>query len=122
MPLPVVRISLMTHACHELISTARIVRIGLMIGLAGCYFSAGSVRTWGAPDSGSADIDYPLAVFNYSSLQRLRDGADFLFQTADQQSRAEGIDPWIKSVLHDLNGIDRHRAEENRRSANFRNR
>ena len=109
MPLPVVRISLMTHACHELISTARIVRIGLMIGLAGCYFSAGSVRTWGAPDSGSADIDYPLAVFNYSSLQRLRDGADFLFQTADQQSRAEGIDPWIKSVLHDLNGIDRHR-------------
>ena len=69
--------------------------------------ATGWLSTARAQDDGSNEIDYPLVLINSASVQRLRNSAGFMFQTAQQQTKLDGLDPWMETTLKDLKGIDR---------------
>ena len=63
-----------------------------------------------AQDDRSNEIDYPLVLINSAGVQRLRNSAGFMFQTAQQQTKLDGLDPWMETTLKDLKGIDRDKS------------
>ncbi len=63
-----------------------------------------------AQGDSSGELDYPLVLINSASVQRLRDSAGFMFQAAQQQTKVDGLDPWMETTLKDLKGIDRERS------------
>ena len=62
-----------------------------------------------AEDDSSNEIDYPLVLINSASVQRLRNSAGYMFQSAQQEKKVDGLDPWMETTLKDLKGIDRER-------------
>ncbi|MEK6257468.1 MAG: hypothetical protein AABP62_02515 [Planctomycetota bacterium] len=94
------------RSCLSLRHTARFV---LTTALVWSCLATGGLSSVRAEDDGSNEIDYPLVLINSASVQRLRDSAGFMFQTAQQQKKVDGLDPWMESTLKDLKGIDRTR-------------
>ncbi|MBS0206704.1 MAG: hypothetical protein JSS49_27825 [Planctomycetes bacterium] len=62
-----------------------------------------------AADEESNTIDYPLVVINSASVQRLRDNARFMFETAERPEMVNVVDKWTETTLKELKGIDRTR-------------
>ncbi|MBC8116292.1 MAG: hypothetical protein H7062_18035 [Candidatus Saccharimonas sp.] len=94
------------RSCLSLRHTARFV---LTTALVWSCLATGGLSSVQAQDDQSNEIDYPLVLINSASVQRLRDSAGFMFQTAQQQKKVDGLDPWMESTLKDLKGIDRTR-------------
>jgi hypothetical protein len=62
-----------------------------------------------AADSSSSDIDYPLVVFNVASMQRLRDNAGLMFESAERADMTDVVDQWTVDTLKETKGLDRNR-------------
>lgn len=61
-----------------------------------------------AADSKS-DVDYPLVVINAASLQKLRDHAGLMFESADRVDMTDVVDKWTVETLKETKGLDRSR-------------
>ena len=85
----------------------RTLRFVLTTALVWSCLATGWPSTVRAQDDSSHEIDYPLVLINSASVQRLRNSAGFMFQTAQQQNKVDALDPWMESTLKDLKGIDR---------------
>jgi len=59
--------------------------------------------------SDSEELDYPLAVFNVASIQRLRDNAGTMFESAARGELTERVDEFMAGMLKETKGIDRNR-------------
>lgn len=82
------------------------LRIGLLAVVAiGLVTSSVAV----AADDQPTSIDYPLVVINSASVQRLRDNARFMFETAERPDMVDIVDKWTVTTLKELKGIDRTR-------------
>lgn len=62
-----------------------------------------------AADTPPDDLDYPLAVINVASYQRLRDNAGVMFASAERAEMTDRVDQWAAETLKDTKGIDRAR-------------
>ena len=60
-----------------------------------------------AADRASGEVDYPLIVVNAASIQRLRDNAGEMFESADRADMIEQVEQWMAGTLKDTKGIDR---------------
>ncbi len=60
-------------------------------------------------DDGSNDVDFPLLVVNVASLQRLRDNAGTMFESAERKEMTDVVDQWTADTLKETKGIDRSR-------------
>ena len=69
-------------------------------------FAMNDVR---AADSKATDVDYPLVVINVASLQKLRDHAGLMFETADRVDMTDVVDKWTVDTLKETKGFDRSR-------------
>jgi len=69
-------------------------------------FAMSDVR---AADSKATDADYPLVVINVASLQKLRDHAGLMFETADRVDMTDVVDKWTVDTLKETKGFDRSR-------------
>lgn len=56
-----------------------------------------------------SDTDYPLVVFNVASLQRLRDNAGLMFESAERADMSDVVDKWTTETLKETKGLDRTR-------------
>ena len=64
--------------------------------------------TLGAEKAGS-QTDFPLVIFNVASLQRLRDHAGLMFESAERIDMTDRVDQWTAETLKETKGIDRKR-------------
>jgi hypothetical protein len=55
------------------------------------------------------EVEYPLVVLNFASVQRLRDNAGLMFDTADRVDVVTKFDEWIVKEWNDAKGVDRTR-------------
>ena len=62
-----------------------------------------------AADNEPSELDYPLAVINAASVDRLRANAGAMFETAERQDMTDRVDQWMTSSLQETKGIDRTR-------------
>jgi hypothetical protein len=62
-----------------------------------------------AADTKTSDIDYPLVVINAASMQRLRDIAGLMFESADRNDMSDVVDKWTVDTLKETKGFDRSR-------------
>ncbi|WP_397569317.1 hypothetical protein [Schlesneria sp. T3-172] len=62
-----------------------------------------------AAEKVDSETDFPLMVFNVASLQRLRDHADLMFESAERADLTERVDQWTVETLKETKGIDRRR-------------
>ena len=62
-----------------------------------------------AADKAASDVDYPLVVLNVASLQRLRDHAGLMFESAERKDMTDRVDQWTAETLKETKGIDRSR-------------
>lgn len=81
----------------------RILRAGLSV-LALIIGSLASVR---AADRPATEIDYPLIVVNAASIDRLRENAGTMFESADRADMIDRVDQWMAGSLKETKGIDR---------------
>ena len=87
----------------------RAMRSVLTMALVWSCLATEGISSARAQDDTSNEIDYPLVLINSASVKRLRDNAGFMFQAAQQQTKVDGLDPWMESTLKDLKGVDRDR-------------
>ena len=66
-----------------------------------------SISSIVAADRASGEVDYPLIVVNAASIQRLRDNAGEMFESADRADMIERVEQWMAGTLKDAKGIDR---------------
>ena len=57
----------------------------------------------------AAQTDFPLVIFNVASLQRLRDHAGLMFESAERIDMTDRVDQWTAETLKETKGIDRKR-------------
>ena len=62
-----------------------------------------------AADSSSTEFDYPLVVVNAASIERIRENAGTMFESADRKDMTDRVDQWMASSLNETKGIDRTR-------------
>ena len=62
-----------------------------------------------AADKVTSEVDYPLVVLNVASLQRLRDHAGLMFESAERKDMTDRVDQWTAETLKETKGIDRSR-------------
>ena len=62
-----------------------------------------------AADNTVSEVDYPLAVINAASMQRLRDNAGTMFESAERKDMTDRVDQWMTNSLKDAKGLDRQR-------------
>ena len=96
--------------------------VGLMVDLS--RWSAGLCRSLFLPvllmvgvlnpalfgaENTSSELDYPLVVFNMASMQKLRDHAGLMFESADRKEMTDVVDRWTVETLKETKGLDRNR-------------
>ncbi len=84
------------------------VKRGLLILIFGIGLVPHGV-TFAADKKEVSEIDYPLVVLNAASLQRLRDNAGLMFETAERADMTDRVDQWTAETLKETKGIDRTR-------------
>ena len=55
----------------------------------------------------AAEIEYPFAVVNIASVERLRTNAGAMFESAERLDMSERVDQWIGKDLKEIKGMDR---------------
>ena len=60
-------------------------------------------------DTTSSEVDYPLVVFNVASIQRLRENAGLMFESAERKEMTDLVDQWMVDTLKETKGFDRTR-------------
>lgn len=99
--------------CRELMATAvlgwrhRVLATGSLVLVALAIVFAPVATVNGAEPA--AEIDYPLVVFNAASIQRLRDNAGVMFESAERKDMTDRVDQWMIESLKETKGIDRSR-------------
>lgn len=87
----------------------RTLKLVLATALVWSCLATGWTSPARAQDDSSNEIDYPLVLINSASVQRLRNAAGYMFQSAQQEKKVDSLDPWMETTLKDLKGIDRER-------------
>ena len=57
----------------------------------------------------ATQTDFPLVIFNVASLQRLRDHAGLMFESAERIDMTDRVDQWTAETLKETKGFDRKR-------------
>ena len=86
-------------------SAIRLIVVLLIVTESGRHFGVESA----AAENTSSEIDFPLLVVNVASLQRIRDNAGAMFESAERKDMTEFLDQWTVDFLKEAKGIDRSR-------------